>query len=370
MPLEARTCRNWAAIAATPLEWVWGKWWFLAATWYMCAIFTTAALKYASKMEMATMITMFANLVIGWPLVAPFAIWQGLKPIRSHWRQVLFVSLLAGVEKNLTNASLYGIGASLKTALHTFNVIFTFLLGALLGVDDASRSCILGCRCRGDLKLAMALSLVAGGGIVTAVFERGGDSWNASAIGIALQLGSSLAYALKYVAIKSLLGDAAKEDLYLTSSSKPPSTMQVAFVTNPVIGLVSLAFLPLVEKSWDMPRGLWGTAVAVAVSVTAILLFQLRLTKLTSALTVAVLGVLKDVVTVIFFLHFGGEVFSRAQVWGYAVSALGVVTYFCSLRGRPGIMRQDSTSSLGSAVEQCPASPTSSAASAGPRQSG
>lgn len=36
----------------------------------------------------------------------------------------------------MTNTSLYCIGASLKTALHTFNVVVTLLVSAMLGLDE------------------------------------------------------------------------------------------------------------------------------------------------------------------------------------------------------------------------------------------
>lgn len=348
---EGTCCRALVSSVSAPFRVLWEQWWFITLCWYACAIFTHYALKRASEKGMVTAITMFSNLVLGWPLVAPFAIWQGLGPVRTHWRPVLAISVLAGLEKNLTNSSLYSIGVSLKTALHTFNVIFTLFLAAFLGVDPKTRFCIFGCQCRGNLRLTLSIVLVLSGGLATAAFEPGKDDWAVNVTGVALQLASSLCYALKFVTIKMLLGDESRQEMFLLSQDKPPSSVQIAFLANPVIGLISFAFFPLVEKTIEVPYGLWGTAAQVAVSITGILLLQLRLTQLTSPLTVAILGVLKDVLTVLFFTSFTEEDFTMEQAIGYSVSALGVVFYACSLRGRPALMREDSSSTVGSAVE-------------------
>ncbi|CAJ1343472.1 unnamed protein product, partial [Effrenium voratum] len=126
--------------------------------WYACAVFTAAAIKQSSHRNM---LSVFANLVIGWPLVAPFAAIGGCHRLALHWRKVLLIAILAGLEKNLTNSSLSHIGGALKTALHGLNVVFTFFVAAFAGADDRSKFCILGCQCRGNLLLALSVVLVA-----------------------------------------------------------------------------------------------------------------------------------------------------------------------------------------------------------------
>ncbi|CAE8641942.1 unnamed protein product [Polarella glacialis] len=181
---------------------------------------------------------------------------------------VFLIAVLAGLERNLTNSSMYKIGASLKTALHGFNVIFTFFAAALCGVDQLGRKCLLSCGCGDNLLLTAALVLVSGGGVVTAICE---NNWGAAGLGIALQLASSVAYAAKFTAVKLLLG---KGDARAVSdpAELPPSKLQsgedvsdvlcvympvflacysIAFVVNPITGLMALAFLPFFETSWQ-----------------------------------------------------------------------------------------------------------------------
>jgi len=334
---------------------LWRQWWLVAAAWYACAVVSTFAMRQASREGMTNMITLFANLVVGWSLVAPLAIYQGLRTLRRYWYHVLFVSVLAGLEKNLTNTSLYGISASLKTALHTLNVVFVLFFAALLGVDEDARVCLFRCHCRSNLALSVAVLIVLAGGLVTATWTPHDATGADFAIGVGLQCVSGVAYAVKTVVTKMLLGDARAEDFYLVEYARRPSTIQVAFVMTPVIGLTSLAFVPSVERTWDIPPGFWPLAVVVGVSVTGILVFQLQLTKLLSPLTVSVLAIVKDVVIVLFFLCYGGERFSKAQELGFAMSATGVLAYACAARRRRrsrGLGRSDSASSLGSAIEQ------------------
>jgi len=85
------------------------------------------------------MLTMFANLVFGWIFIAPFALRKGLKRLWVHWRKVLSIAVLQGLQKNLTNSSLHTIGAAVKTSIHGFNVIFVFFIAAFLGADEPSR---------------------------------------------------------------------------------------------------------------------------------------------------------------------------------------------------------------------------------------
>merc|ERR1712194_146075 len=66
----------------------------------------------------------------------------------------------------------------------------------------------------------------------------------------------------------------------------------MGFVTNPVTGIISLAFLPIFDKSWELPN--MSLACALGASITGIIILQLRITELTSPLTVAVLGVFHD----------------------------------------------------------------------------
>eukprot|EP00434_Breviolum_minutum_P011701 symbB.v1.2.010322.t1/scaffold671.1/size323421/3 len=110
------------------------------------------------------MLSVFANLVLGWPLVLPFVAAKGVEGFqrfRTHWKKILLIAVLAGLEKNLTNSSLSSIGGALKTALHGLNVVFTFFVAAIAGADHRAYDCIRGCHCIGNLLLAASLVLVA-----------------------------------------------------------------------------------------------------------------------------------------------------------------------------------------------------------------
>ncbi|CAE6944475.1 unnamed protein product [Symbiodinium sp. CCMP2592] len=139
---------------------LWGNWVLVTLAWYACAVFTAAAMKRSAHRDM---LSVFANLVIGWPLVTPFALCCGESPGRrlgEHWRRVLIIAILAGLEKNLTNSSLSHIGGALKTALHGLNVVFTLIVSAFAGADDRAKFCILGCQWRGNVMLSLSICLV------------------------------------------------------------------------------------------------------------------------------------------------------------------------------------------------------------------
>ncbi|CAJ1375591.1 unnamed protein product [Effrenium voratum] len=351
---------GWPGVFA-PVQLLWGNWLVVTLAWYACAVFTAAAIKQSSHRNM---LSVFANLVIGWPLVAPFAAIGGCHRLALHWRKVLLIAILAGLEKNLTNSSLSHIGGALKTALHGLNVVFTFFVAAFAGADDRSKFCILGCQCRGNLLLALSVVLVASGSVIMAIFQDDQEgAWNSGMDGVLLQLGSGMAYALKFTAIKLLLGGSESESIQ--NAQRPPSKAQVAFLCNPVTGLMSLALVPL-GKDWTLPP--FGLSLAVAASATGILVFQLQLTQLTSPLTVAVLAIFHDVAIasaqvhwmslrigvaqVLWFLCADGETFSQAQQFGYAVSAVGAVIYSCAKLRYSSLAPEDNQSDIDSQVEQ------------------
>lgn len=309
--------------------------------------------------------TMFANLVFGWPFIMPFALRSGCKSMAAHWHKVLFIAVLHGFEKNLTNSALFTIGAALKTALHGFNVIFVFFIAAFMGADEPTRWCIVGCRWRGRVILALSIMVVASGSFVAAAFSncdaRHDTCWQGGIEGMILQLSSGLCYAIKLTCIKLLLGDREDSQFYADENAKPPSKYQISFVADITTGLISLAFLPVFEKTWVLPD--MRLALALGASVTGIFMMQLRITELTSPLTVAVLGVFHDLAIVGFTLNYYNddhhEHWTSAQAYGYSVSIVGVLMYACTSLGnrrqhaRSGDSgRPASNDSLHSSVEQ------------------
>ncbi|CAK9022242.1 unnamed protein product [Durusdinium trenchii] len=305
--------------------------------WYACAVFTAATLK---RSKHRAMLSVFANLVIGWPLITPFAMadgTEGCQRLKTHWRKVLLIAVLAGLEKNLTNSSLSSIGGALKTALHGLNVVFTFFVAAIAGADDRAYYCIRGCRCSGNLLLTISLILVACGSVFA--LPKGNskeEAWGTSHWGVIFQLGSGIAYAMKFTAIKLLL---CSNNESANSAHRPPSKAQVVFLCNPVIGLMSLALVPL-GGDWTVPE--FSLALAVAAAATPILVLQMQLIQLLkSPVTVAVLAVFHDLAIVCYFVSMGGESFSRAQVIGYTVSAVGAILYSCAKYRYSDLAAQD-----------------------------
>lgn len=252
-------------------------------------------------------------------LVAPFVLQNGAASLRSNWRSVLAISLAAAAERNLTNASLYYIGAALKTALHGFNVLFTFFIGMLFSIDEHSKRCLFGCKCKKYWLLTLGLILLTAGNCST--LAAGGDS-HGNLIGIVLQLGSSVAYAIKFSIAKIMLGDGNHKD---GCGKARPSKLDITFVASPFLGVSALAFLPFLEDSWDMPAS--TPVVSFGVQVLLILVFELRLTELTSPLTVSVLAVFHNVVIVLIFVSVAGESLSVVEAVGYAISTLGCLIY-------------------------------------------
>jgi len=356
------------------LSWFWSQWLIIMVLWFACAVWVVVAVKHEKH---KALLSVLGNGFFGTLIVAPFAfcgsprserpplgpepaepesqsqrsrlvslihgaicLHGSFYPLRKRFGIVLLISVLAGLERNLTNAALYTIGGSLKTALHGFNVLFVFLVSGLVpGVDTRARLFLLGGlgmrkRCRqSNLAMLPVLLLVVGGGSVTAVCgpqEEGG--WRAGAAGVLLQLSSGVVYALKYALMKLLLGPPAQpqSDGPAESSSAAalpiPTKPQVALVAQPLTGLIALAFL-LVFENGDLTPPPLDEAFYFALGGTGILIFELQLVQLTSPLTVAVLAALHNVVIVLFFVLRDGEKLDSAQSAGFAVSTVGVIGY-------------------------------------------
>eukprot|EP00913_Durusdinium_trenchii_P030217 g28312.t1 len=169
---------------------------------------------------------------------------------------------------------------------------------------------------------------------VTSLWQE--EAWGTSHWGVIFQLGSGIAYAMKFTAIKLLL---CSNNESANSAHRPPSKAQVVFLCNPVIGLMSLALVPL-GGDWTVPE--FSLALAVAAAATPILVLQMQLIQLLkSPVTVAVLAVFHDLAIVCYFVSMGGESFSRAQVIGYTVSAVGAILYSCAKYRYSDLAAQD-----------------------------
>jgi len=286
------------------------------------------------------MLSAYANGIVSFALVFAFALKEGkgLEALYAQWRQVFAIAVLTGFERNLTNASMYFIGGSLKTSLHGFNIIFTFFASAFLGLDMRARRCVLACSCvRAGLFLTASLFLIVGGGIITALGGGAGvaggggtrSPWMCSASGVALQLCSSLAYALKFVAMKKAL----REDRgVLPLGVDSPRTLaprvskaQISLIACPATGLLALMFVPVFESTWEAPS--CDSVFWLGLCAVGILICELRLTELTSPLTVSVLSAVHNVAIVLLFILKDGEVLSKAQMAGFVISTNGVIFY-------------------------------------------
>merc|ERR1719443_138116 len=134
------------------------------------------------------MLTMTANIVATCCVsVLIMAQRVDLSRIRSQRGSIFAVAILTGLERTLTNASLYGISASLKTMLHAFNVPFTVVAAAILGADQDMRSCLFGCGCadKAHRNNALAIGLITVGALSTA-FD--GTEIQGNWFGVLLQL--------------------------------------------------------------------------------------------------------------------------------------------------------------------------------------
>eukprot|EP00930_Biecheleria_cincta_P083408 TRINITY_DN72990_c0_g1_i1.p1 TRINITY_DN72990_c0_g1~~TRINITY_DN72990_c0_g1_i1.p1 ORF type:complete len:353 (-),score=61.29 TRINITY_DN72990_c0_g1_i1:74-1132(-) len=316
----------------------WEQVWLITAMWWLCALITVVKVKGE---EHKAMLNVYSNCV-GALAVAPFVLVQGVQAIRKHFGSLLLISFVAGLERNLTNSAMYSIGAGLKTALHGFNVVLTFLVAIVFGVDEEARACVFGCKCRGNLAMIPSLLLVSGGGLITALCGR--KNMTGDALGIILQLSSGLCYALKYTVVKLLLGGHGGSS---HSAEEKPSKMQIAIVANPIAALLSLIFVPFFESTWVAP-GI-DSVVVTGLCASGILIFEFRLTELTSPLTVAVLAILHNVVIVFYFVVFGGENMEPAQLYGFGVSSIGAIVY----AGAKRIKQQDAQATELQQMESC-----------------
>merc|ERR1740123_1357508 len=187
------------------------------------------------------MLTFTANTVAFVIVVSWLAVQR--KSSRGIWAKpgsILALALMTGLERTLTNASLYTITASLKTMLHAFNVPFTVVASAALGADQSSRSCLLAMECSktDQLSLTLALTLITVGALLSA-FD--GTEIQGSSVGIILQLLSGVAYALRH-SIAKLLYPGADSDS--TEAACKPSKLEVSAVAFPVTAIVALCCIP------------------------------------------------------------------------------------------------------------------------------
>lgn len=347
--------------AAAVFAFAWRQWWLVFAAWAFSSIVASETLRRASEQDMVTTITAYANLVVCTVLMAPFAFCQGIAPLKdpSNRRALMVVALFSAFEHLLTNASLYFINASLKAALHSFNVVLTLLVSALADADSESRACVLHCRWRERRMLVFSVLLISGGGAMTGLLASRRRAAGSHYVGNLLQLASSLAFAARTVAARVLLCRDGGRSSDSVEGSRLLSPTQLAFFVSPIKGLLLLVCALCTEDK--AMNGCWWTAAVVGLAVTGTSVLVLRLTQLVTPTTVATLGVVKNIGVVMFFLTARGESFKPEQRVSFAVTLVGVVSYACAARGNAlegllrkttGLGRSDSATSLGSAVEQ------------------
>ena len=103
---------------------------------------------------------------------------------------------------------------------------------------------------------------------------------------------------------------------------------KIALVTQPVIGIMGLFSVVFFENG-DFTPPPFGSLLLFSLGVIGILVTELRLIELTSALTLAVLSAAHNVIMVVFFLCLDGEGgdISFTQGLGYAVNTVGCFLY-------------------------------------------
>ena len=104
-----------------------------------------------------------------------------LSALRKNLRLTLLVAILTGLNRTLTDCTLYFIDAWLKTALLALSVPLTYVFGAMVpGVDESAKEVLFACLCnrrrnadprrwRSAVAVIPALLLISVGGIVTAL---------------------------------------------------------------------------------------------------------------------------------------------------------------------------------------------------------
>eukprot|EP00933_Yihiella_yeosuensis_P031547 TRINITY_DN2511_c3_g1_i1.p1 TRINITY_DN2511_c3_g1~~TRINITY_DN2511_c3_g1_i1.p1 ORF type:complete len:352 (+),score=34.40 TRINITY_DN2511_c3_g1_i1:35-1057(+) len=296
------------------VQWLWNQVWFVVFIWWLCALLVVILLK---DVDDKAMLCSFANLCVAFPLVGVLMLVRGesTRPIFDHFFAVIAISVFSGLERNLTSCSMYFISASLKTALHAFNVIFTFFVAALLGADTRSKRCLLECDCKGTGLLSMALTLLVSGGVVAAMWKQ--SQGPVGVWGVLMNIGAGLSYALKFSLVKILLKDG--------SSEGRPGKVPLAFVMNLITGIVGFAFVPFLDDGLSLPPFFETTLMGVSILV--ILLAQLKLTELSDALTVSVLQSLHNVIIVLYFAIIGGEHLALPVYAAFAWSTVGAILY-------------------------------------------
>eukprot|EP00746_Dinoflagellata_sp_MGD_P051225 gnl/MRDRNA2_/MRDRNA2_228352_c0_seq1.p1 gnl/MRDRNA2_/MRDRNA2_228352_c0~~gnl/MRDRNA2_/MRDRNA2_228352_c0_seq1.p1 ORF type:complete len:318 (+),score=65.76 gnl/MRDRNA2_/MRDRNA2_228352_c0_seq1:58-954(+) len=140
-------------------------------------------------------------------------------------------------------------------------------------------------------------------------------------LGIAVQLTSGLAYALKFTAVKFLF-----KSPELGAGTLRPSKLQIAFVASPATAAASLACIPLFPQSKLELPVFWDVAVC-GVSVLVIIMSELELTEITSPLAVAVLAAAHNIVIIVFFTLKEGEEITMELATSVAFSTLGSLAF-------------------------------------------
>ena len=146
--------------------------------------------------------------------------------------------------------------------------------------------------------------------------------------GITLQMLSNCAGAAQNVYTKVLLSPKLSNQPAGGRPGSVVSKAQIALVTQPVIGVMGLFSVVFFENG-DFTPPPFGSLLLFSLGVIGILVTELRLIELTSALTLAVLSAAHNVIMVVFFLCLDGEGgdISFTQGLGYAVNTVGCFLY-------------------------------------------
>ncbi|CAD7927157.1 unnamed protein product, partial [Amoebophrya sp. A25] len=242
------------------------------------------------------------------------------------------IGCVQGIEIGATNTSLYHLPIVVRTILQSLNPLVMYIVCRIMGLEDGAQTSVgasvLFCSV-GGLFLCHRGELAADGASAKTAFS------NLNNTGVIFSFVAALCSCVRWALLQRLLHHADDHD----GSQRMPrgeqqkqNPVEVLLFTAPVTGLMLSVGSILFEGSpafftFVFRCSLWIPMTAIGFSVMLVVLCELRLVQLTSALSLCIFGVIHNLVIIVSGVFIFGERLSELQVLGVAVGQFGCLLY-------------------------------------------
>ncbi|KAJ9470562.1 putative sugar phosphate/phosphate translocator [Diplonema papillatum] len=237
------------------------------------------------------------------------------------WRTGMPIGIVTGLDICLSNwAQSNFIGVSVYTIVKTSTLVFTYVISIFLKIQPV------------QLSLTVAVATIMLGIAISSSTQDGGESHTAfkTFVGVMMTIGASFCAGLRWALTEVLLKDIP------TKGSLVGKFRVLLWISPAAAASVLLLAIP-VEAKEIAGEAVWadpGKTVVVLLltafggcAAVSLLFAELALVQMASALTLAVVGHLKEILVIVFAIIVFSETFTAANTLGMIIAFAGALGY-------------------------------------------